>query len=342
MHVTATSPGAAAIWVGLAVIGYFMLPSRAASDEQVRLGLPVNCKLGIECFVQQMPDVDAGSGTLDPVCGQATYQGHDGWDIRLRSLGDIVQDVPVVAAADGTVLRTRDGVHDHIFDPASDLHQLHGKECGNGVVIEHKGGLSTQYCHLKRGSLLVGAGAQVRKGDRIGSIGSSGLAEFPHVHLAVRLEGKLIEPLTGKPFVQDARSCGDLSGSLLDEAAREALARTTTAILDVGLAETAPGMPGLVRSGAPPPATSRGNSTIAWVWAINVEEGSQFRIKVIGPGGEALTDHMTAALPRRKASYLAYAGRKTTPEGGSYRLAVELISGEKVIASKIRSVSVSD
>ena len=128
------------------------LSSASGADERISLGLPVNCKLGHDCFVQQMPDVDRGDGTLDPLCGQATYQGHTGWDIRLRSLSDIAQDVPVIAVADGTVSRVRDGIPDQIFDATSDRTRLHNKECGNGIMIDHKDGLSSQYCHLKNGN----------------------------------------------------------------------------------------------------------------------------------------------------------------------------------------------
>jgi len=327
---------------GIAIIGNGFLPSLAEADEQMRLGLPVNCKLGLDCFVQQMPDVDRGQGTLDPLCGQVTYQGHTGWDIRLRSLSDIAQDVPVIAVADGTVSRVRDGVPDQIFEAANDRHRLSEKQCGNGMVIDHQGGLSSQYCHLKNGSLSVRSGTQVRKGERIGSIGSSGVAEFPHVHLSVRLDGKLVEPLIGKALGNEAPVCGDLAGSLLDLASREALVQPAVAILDVGLAAAPPELPSLVRTGGPPLATSRSSSTVAWLWAINVDEGSRIRFRLVGPGELALIDHTTNPLARRKANYLAYVGRKVGVKTGTYHLTVEITNGEKRIASKVRSFTVSE
>ena len=308
----------------------------------MRLGLPVNCELGLDCFVQQMPDIDPEQATLDPLCGQATYQGHTGWDIRLRTLGDIARDVAVIAVADGTVSRTRDGVPDQIFDAANDRRRLHDLECGNGVLIDHPGGLSSQYCHLKNGSLAVRSGVAVRKGERIGSIGSSGAAEFPHVHLSVRQDGKLVEPLTGKALRSDSPACGDLSGSLLDAASKQALVQAPVTILDVGLANAPPELGTLVRSGGPPLATGGGNSTIAWVWAINVDEGSRFRIKLVGPGETTLIDHATTALPRRKANYMAYAGRKVGVKAGTYRLSVEITNNERRIASNDRSFTISE
>ncbi len=331
-----------AFTISVAIIGNGSLPSLTEAEEQMRLGLPVNCKLGLDCFVQQMPDVDPGPGTMDSLCGKATYQGHDGWDIRLRSLSDIAQDVPVTAVADGTVSRIRDGVPDQIFDAANDRLRLRDRECGNGMVIDHQGGLSSQYCHLKNGSLSVRSGMEVRKGERIGSIGSSGAAEFPHVHLSVRLDGKMVEPLTGKTLGNEAFVCGDLSGSLLDTASREALVQPAVAILDVGMPAAPPELSNLVRAGGPPLATSRSNSTVAWLWAINVDEGSRFRIRLVGPGETTLIDHTTNALARRKANYLSYVGRKVGVKTGTYHLSVEITNGEKRIASKARSFTISE
>jgi hypothetical protein len=55
----------------------------------------------------------------------------------------------------------------------------------------------------------------------------------------------------------------------------------------------------------------------------------------------ALIDHTTTALPRRKANYLAYVGRKVGVKAGAYRLTFEITNGEKQIVSKIRSFTVS-
>lgn len=331
-----------AFTIGVAIVGNGSLPSLTEADEQPRLGLPVNCRLRQDCFVQQMSDVDPGHGTLDPLCGQATYQGHTGWDIRLRSLSDIAQDVPVIAVADGTISRIRDGVPDQIFDAANDRPRMSDRECGNGVVIDHHGALSSQYCHLKNGSLTVRPGMNVRRGERIGSIGSSGVAEFPHVHLSVRLDGKLVEPVTGKPLGNEAQVCGDLSGSLFDTGSTQALVEPPVAILDVGLANAPPELSNLVRTGGPPLATGRSNSAVVWVWAINVDEGVRFRIRLVGPGEVTLIDHTTNALPRRKASYLAYVGRKAEVKTGTYHLTAEITNGQKRIGSKARSFSISE
>jgi hypothetical protein len=45
-------------------------------------------------------------------CGRRTYDGHDGTDFAVRDAMAMEQGVDVLAAADGTVLRLREGVRD--------------------------------------------------------------------------------------------------------------------------------------------------------------------------------------------------------------------------------------
>jgi hypothetical protein len=45
-------------------------------------------------------------------CGRRTYDGHDGTDFAVRDQLAMEQGVKVLAAADGTVLRLRDGIRD--------------------------------------------------------------------------------------------------------------------------------------------------------------------------------------------------------------------------------------
>jgi hypothetical protein len=49
------------------VLLFSMLLSSAACA--LELGLPAQCIMGKDCFVQQYPDMDAGPGASDPFCG---------------------------------------------------------------------------------------------------------------------------------------------------------------------------------------------------------------------------------------------------------------------------------
>ena len=63
---------------------------------------------------------------------------------------------------------------------------------GNTVVVYHGLGYSTLYAHLS--AISVAVGDQVSSGDRIGSIGASGLSTGPHLHFELRIDGKAVDP----------------------------------------------------------------------------------------------------------------------------------------------------
>ena len=128
-----------ALMLGL-LSALFAFSKLQAKDRRLELGLPVICDNGQDCFIQQYPDVDPSEGARDYSCGRATYDGHKGLDIRLLSLADIARDVRVIAAAKGRVTRTRDKMADRIRESREDKQALEGRECGNGVVIDHGSG----------------------------------------------------------------------------------------------------------------------------------------------------------------------------------------------------------
>lgn len=106
-----------------------------------------------------------GSGfgvRADPIAG--TRAIHEGIDLTIAS------GTPVVAAAAGVVV-------------AADYHG----EFGNMVDIDHGDGLTSRYAHMSR--MDVKAGQMVRRGQRIGAVGSTGRSTGPHLHFEVRMLG---------------------------------------------------------------------------------------------------------------------------------------------------------
>ena len=63
---------------------------------------------------------------------------------------------------------------------------------GNVIVIDHGFGYKTRYAHLKE--IKVTQGQVVIRGDRIGTLGSSGLSTGPHLHYEVSYRGTQINP----------------------------------------------------------------------------------------------------------------------------------------------------
>ena len=94
------------------VVTFLWGTGSALAAEPFRIGLPVECAFGSICSVQNYVDLDPGPGRLDPGCGRLSYDGHDGTDFRVRDLIAMEEGVRVVAAADGVVKATRDGMAD--------------------------------------------------------------------------------------------------------------------------------------------------------------------------------------------------------------------------------------
>ncbi len=116
-----------------------------------------------------------------PTAGQiTTYFGErGGFSPRGHSGVDIAgpQGTPVVGADAGEVLKA----------------YWNSEGYGGLVVIAHRSGYETWYGHLAR--FDVDVGEQVRRGQQIALMGSTGLSTGSHLHFEVRQDGQLCDPL---------------------------------------------------------------------------------------------------------------------------------------------------
>ena len=312
----------------------------AATAAALELRLPAACSLGKDCFLQQFPDMKKGKGAVDPFCGVASYDDHDGVDLRILSMKDIERGVPVVAVADGEVLRGRDGMADRLIATDAQRKAIEPQACGNGVVMSHADGVETQYCHLRRGSIVVKPGQKLKAGDKIGEIGASGLVQFPHVHLTVRVDGKEVDPLTGNEVGTACVANPSDARPLFAASIMSAIKPDQPTVLGLGLSGAVVEFDRLVMEGAPESATSGDSARVAWAWLANMRPGDQLRIVLTGPDGQAIADNTTEPLDRSKAVYLSYAGKKGGPSPGVYRLEATVIRNGAPLVSETRDITV--
>lgn len=174
---------------------------------------PTTCIPGLDCagkhFRIGYPDI-SGTG-LSFSCSKPGYTGHQGTDIVVSS---VEQGVQALAAADGVVRWTKDGLFDRCPSDTerecdeqqkSELSQVESKgatlgfNAGNYVVIEHKMSDTrylTLYAHLRKGSLKVVSGQKVSRGEQLAELGSSGNSQVPHLHFGVyKEEGAMYRPI---------------------------------------------------------------------------------------------------------------------------------------------------
>lgn len=62
------------------------------------------------------------------------------------------------------------------------------------VKIQHAGSFETRYAHCSR--FAVSVGDEVKKGDIVAYVGSTGNSTGPHVHLEIRYQGSSVDPET--------------------------------------------------------------------------------------------------------------------------------------------------
>ncbi|UWQ95054.1 M23 family metallopeptidase [Rhodobacteraceae bacterium M385] len=279
----------------LSVLILSALPA-AAQDAPV-LTFPVVCELGETCMIQQLVDRDAGPDALDFTCGPMTYDGHRGTDIRVPDMEALAAGIPIVAAAPGTILGTRNNVPDTGIGGFPE-----GQDCGNGVVIEHEDGWQTQYCHMAQGSVLVRTGDVVAAGDALGEMGFSGSTEFPHLHLTLRHEGEVVDPFDPT----DSATCGEGASPLWGEPVPLAQG----GILSVGFAQAVPEFDA-IRAGTADAATLRADADAIVIWGFfhGGRTGDIVTATITAPNG-AVFHTQEIALEATQAQLFRATGRR--------------------------------
>jgi murein DD-endopeptidase MepM/ murein hydrolase activator NlpD len=148
--------------------------------------------------------------------------------VDLRAAREAVDLVPVAAPARNARLSSRFGnrrdpftrrsafhsgidyaapTGTRVYAPADGVVTRASRAGGYGLMIEidHPHGLSTRFAHLSR--MGVSVGTQVRRGDVIGRIGSTGRSTGPHLHYEVRRGSRAIDPM---PFIRAGQRIAEM------------------------------------------------------------------------------------------------------------------------------------
>ncbi|MEO0947791.1 MAG: M23 family metallopeptidase [Cyanobacteria bacterium J06641_5] len=297
------------LWLGLlGLLGFglafLLFWGDRAPAQSFQLGLPVDCSSADNCFVLLYPDRDPSPEAIDFDCGRLTYDGHKGTDFAIPDARTMARGVPVVASAPGTVLHVRDGVPDRRLQGKLPP-ELAGKECGNGIVIDHGDGWTTQYCHLRQGSVSVKPGDRLAAGDPIGLVGQSGLASFPHVHLQVALNDRIVDPFVGPGAPSGCQGARQPLWA-------EPLPYASTGEIRAGFATQEPSLGDLWDGKFSETELSRNSPLLLfWVQSFGVLEGDVESIELLDPQGQSVARNSTPVANSRKV-WLRYTGKRAS------------------------------
>lgn len=171
---------AAAVWF---LSGFNRTPNggfdTSVGAEQITVEMPDTENANVnEVQNDEFVEVDEDENSFaQPVCGVLTSsfgsrrgRRHTGIDIGADS------GTEILAAAGGTV--TFSG-------------QMSGY--GNYIIIDHGNGVETAYGHCSK--LLAEKGENVRRGDKIALVGSTGNSTGPHLHFEIKINGEFVDPL---------------------------------------------------------------------------------------------------------------------------------------------------
>lgn len=289
----------------LLVVG--LVPAaRAAEPPTFRV--PLTCTRGQDCWLLNLVDVDPGPAGRDYACGDRTYDRHKGTDFAIADAAAVAAGVPVRAPAAGRVVGLRDGMEDIWWTPAVDVD---GRECGNGVRIDHGDGWISQLCHLRRGSLLVAKGDTVEAGQPLGMVGLSGKSAYPHVHIGITRDGKVIDPFTGRAADVAPEACGDTAGSLWRPEDLAEWDYRPSVLKAVGSFHSAGFDSSVIEKGYGTPTVLPASIPVlgAWAQVWGVQPGDSLHLAVTGPDGAVVVDK-TVTLDRTQAQRFAWVGRR--------------------------------
>jgi len=313
----------------------------AAFADGLRFSFPLDCVIGKTCWIPNYVDLKPGKGVLDYACGKASYDAppgaqHKGTDIAVTDMAAVRDGVPVLAAAPGVVIGQRDGIQDiNIKDNPKGIAST--MACGNGLRIQHDNGMISQYCHMRKNSVVAWKGDKVKRGQVIGMVGLSGKTSYPHLHFQVTMGKKILDPFAGLDRTQ---KCGVGQNPLWDDKTIAMIPYQPTAIFNAGFSNQRPDFKA-IRAGL-----YKGNkfaakvpALVVWAEFFRVKANDRITFIIIDPHGRKIHEK-TIAIKADKARYIAFSGLRLKQPSwplGTYVGKINLVRAGKII-STIRKI----
>ena len=126
---------------------------------------------------------------IQPIANKDLTRTASGWGYRIHPIYKIRKfhhGMDFTAPTGTDVYATADGIVEKV--------ERSRRGYGNRVVIDHGFGYKTMYAHLD-GFKNLWEGKEVKRGDVIAYVGSTGLSTAPHLHYEVHLNRKKINPI---------------------------------------------------------------------------------------------------------------------------------------------------
>lgn len=174
----------------LAEKGVLPQSNQAEATPKFILPLQQSAKSNLHNFygISNFVDLDPSAGTKDFNCLRRTYNGHQGTDFFTAPFPWKLMEtdaVEIVAAADGIIV----GKEGSMPDTSCAMCPTGAPpSCWywNAIYLQHADGTLSIYGHMKTNSLTTKEyGDEVKAGEFLGIVGSSGNSTGPHLHFEV-------------------------------------------------------------------------------------------------------------------------------------------------------------
>jgi len=155
------------------------IEKKAKDQEALFASMPLIAPIRKDLLKRKIHLLSGFGRRLHPI--YKVMKMHDGIDFTAA------KGTPIQATGDGKVIKSR-----------------RSPSYGNYIVIKHNDEYETLYAHLDK--RMVKKGQKVKRGDQIGTVGSTGRSTAPHLHYEVHHKDRPVNPIS---YCIDGLSAGE-------------------------------------------------------------------------------------------------------------------------------------